>query len=143
MKVKVINKSNNNLPEYSQKGDACMDLRANLKEPIVLDSLDRAIIPTGLFMEIPKGYSGDIRSRSGLAIKNGIIVLNSPGTIDHGYNKEIGVILINLSLEKFVIENGFRIGQFKITKSEEFEWEEVDEIKDKNRSDGFGSSGIK
>ncbi|MGM5631411.1 dUTP diphosphatase [Apibacter raozihei] len=144
MKIKIINKSKHELPEYKTAFSAGMDLRANLDSSLVLKSLERKIIPTGLYMEIPKGYEGQIRPRSGLASKFGIGCPNSPGTIDADYRGELGVILVNLSKEDFTINDGDRVAQLVIAKHETVEWEQVDELNDTERGDsGYGSSGIK
>ncbi len=142
MEVKIINKSNNPLPEYATAAASGMDLRAFLKEPVVLKPLQRALIPTGLFIELPPGYEAQIRPRSGLAIKYGITVLNTPGTIDADYRGEIKVILVNLSNEDFIVKNGDRICQMVISKVEQIHWKEVDYISDTKRgSGGFGHTG--
>lgn len=142
MKVKIINKSNNKLPEYSTKFSAGMDLRASLNEHVVLKPLQRQLIPTGLFIELPKGYEAQIRPRSGLAIKNGITVLNSPGTIDADYRGEIKVILINLSDQEFEIKNGERICQMIIAKHETATWQQVEFLEESDRGEGgFGHTG--
>jgi dUTP pyrophosphatase len=125
MNIKIINKSQHALPNYETIASAGMDLRANLESPIVLKTLERAIVKTGLFIELPIGYEAQVRPRSGLAAKKGITVLNSPGTVDADYRGEIGVILVNLSTEEFVIENGERIAQLIIAKHERAEWIEV------------------
>ncbi|MDR1877189.1 MAG: dUTP diphosphatase [Flavobacteriaceae bacterium] len=144
MKVKIINKSKHELPEYKTAFSAGMDLRANLDEPVVLKPLDRKIIPTGLYLEIPPGYEGQVRPRSGLAFKHGIGCPNSPGTIDADYRGELGVILINLSKEDFTINDGERIAQLIIARHETVVWEEVEELSDTIRGEGgYGSSGIK
>lgn len=144
MKVKIINKSEFPLPEYKTIFSAGMDLRANIDETIVLKSLERKIIPTGLFIELPQGFEGQIRPRSGLAIKNGISCANSPGTIDADYRGELGVILINLSKEDFIINKGDRIAQLIVARHETVEWEEVQELSQTIRGEGgYGSSGIK
>jgi dUTP pyrophosphatase len=144
MTIKIINKSQHALPNYETIASAGMDLRANLTELISLQPLERAIIKTGLFIELPLGYEAQVRPRSGLAAKNGITVLNSPGTIDADYRGEIGVILINLSKEVFVIENGERIAQLVIAKHERAQWIEVQELSDSSRGEGgFGSTGVK
>ena len=144
MKVKIINKSNNPLPEYSTIMSAGMDLRAFIEHPIVLRSLNRAIIPTGLYIELREGYEAQVRPRSGLAIKNGITVLNSPGTLDADYRGEIGVILINLSNEPFFINSGDRIAQLVFHKYEKAEFVEVERLSKTERGEGgFGHSGIK
>jgi len=142
MKVKIVNKSSNKLPEYSTTHAAGMDLRANLKEEIVLESFERKLIPTGLFIELPVGYEAQVRPRSGLAIKKGITVLNSPGTIDADYRGEIMVILINLSREKFVIQHGERIAQMIVASHETVKWEKVEILDDTERGEGgFGHTG--
>ena len=144
MKIKIINKSKHELPSYATQAAAGMDLRANLDAPIVLKSLERTLVPTGLFMELPVGFEAQVRPRSGLAAKNGITVLNSPGTVDADYRGEIGVILVNLSHEDFVIENGERIAQLIIAKHERAEWLEVTELSETSRGEGgFGSTGVK
>lgn len=144
MTIKIINKSQHALPNYETIASAGMDLRANLNELISLQPLERAIVKTGLFIELPLGYEAQVRPRSGLAAKNGITVLNSPGTIDADYRGEIGVILINLSKEVFVIENGERIAQLVIAKHERAQWIEVQELSDSSRGEGgFGSTGVK
>lgn len=144
MKINIINKSQHALPSYETIASAGMDLRANLTEAITLEPMDRMIIPTGLFMELPIGYEAQVRPRSGLAIKKGITCLNTPGTIDADYRGEIGVILINLSKESFVIENGERIAQMIIAKHERAEWMEVEELSTTERgAGGFGSTGVK
>ena len=144
MKIKIINKSAHKLPHYETNASAGMDLRANLSEAITLAPLERAIIKTGLFMELPLGYEAQVRPRSGLAAKKGITVLNAPGTIDADYRGEVGVILVNLSNEVFVIENGERIAQMVIAKHERAVWEVVEELSDTARGEGgFGSTGVK
>lgn len=141
MNIKVINKSNNPLPKYQTELSAGMDLFAHLEEEITLKSLERKLIPTGLFLEIPAGFEAQVRPRSGLAIKNGISVLNSPGTIDADYRGEIGVILVNLSPENFTIKNGDRIAQMVIAKYESITWENAEEISETARGEGgFGST---
>ena len=142
MNVKIINKSQHELPNYETLASAGMDLRANLTEKIVLNSLERTIVKTGLFIELPLGFEAQVRPRSGLAAKKGITVLNSPGTIDADYRGEIGVILVNLSNEPFVIENGERIAQLIIAKHERADWIEVQELSATSRGEGgFGSTG--
>jgi len=142
MKIKIINKSKHALPGYATDYSAGVDLRANLDNEIVLKPLARVLIPTGLFIELPKGYEAQIRPRSGLAIKHGITVLNSPGTIDADYRGEIQVILINLSDQEFVIKDGERICQMVIAQHEQAEWEEVTEINETLRgAGGFGHTG--
>jgi dUTP pyrophosphatase len=144
MTIKIINKSNHALPNYETIASAGMDLRANLSEARVLKPLERSIVGTGLFIELPIGYEAQVRPRSGLAAKKGITVLNTPGTIDADYRGEIGVILVNLSNEDFTIENGERIAQLVISKHERAEWIEVNELSETSRgAGGFGSTGIK
>lgn len=144
MQIKIINKSTHELPNYETIASAGMDLRANITESITLKSLERALVKTGLFIELPIGYEAQIRPRSGLAFKKGITVLNSPGTVDADYRGEIGVILVNLSNEDFIIENGERIAQLIIAKHERAEWLEVAELSETARGEGgFGSTGIK
>ena len=144
MKVRVINKSKHDLPHYSTPAAAGMDLRANISEKINLKPLERTIVKTGIFMELPMGYEAQVRPRSGLAFKKGITVLNSPGTIDADYRGEVGVILVNLSSEEFVIEDGERIAQMVISKHEKAEWIEVEILDNSERgTGGFGSTGIK
>jgi dUTP pyrophosphatase len=144
MKVRIINKSKHALPAYATAGAAGMDLRANLDTPVVLRSLERAMVPTGLFMELPVGYEAQVRPRSGLAAKNGLTVLNSPGTIDADYRGEIKVILVNLSKDDFTVNDGERIAQLVIAKHEQAEWIEVNELTDSERgAGGFGSTGKK
>lgn len=144
MQIKIVNKSKNELPEYSTAMSAGMDLRANLEEAIVLKPLERKLVPSGLFIELPKGFEAQIRPRSGLALKKGITVLNTPGTIDADYRGEIGIILINLSQENFVIENGERICQMKVAAHETVEWNLVEMLEDTDRGEGgFGHTGKK
>ncbi|MEI7675228.1 MAG: dUTP diphosphatase [Bacteroidales bacterium] len=144
MQVKIVNKSKHDLPEYATLHAAGMDIRANLSEPITLKPLERKLIPTGLFVELPVGFEAQIRPRSGLAYKKGITVLNSPGTIDADYRGEIGVILINLSAEDFVINDGERICQMVVAAHEQVEWIGVDELQETERGDGgFGHTGRK
>lgn len=144
MICKIVNKSKNATPTYATVQSAGMDLRANLEESVILKPLERAIIPTGLFIELPVGYEAQVRPRSGLAAKHGITVLNTPGTIDADYRGEIKVILINLSNEPFEIENGERIAQMVIAKHETIQWEEVEVLSDTERgAGGFGHSGVK
>jgi len=139
----IVNQSHNSLPYYSTEHSAGMDLRANLIESLVLKPFERALIPTGIFIELPKGYEAQVRPRSGLAIKNGITVLNTPGTIDSDYRGEVKVILINLSNEPFTIMNGDRIAQMVIAKYEKITWIQVEQLSDTERgSGGFGSSGV-
>ena len=142
MQIKIVNKSYNELPAYSTELSAGMDLRANLQEPVILKSLERKLIPTGLFIELPKGFEAQIRPRSGLALKKGITVLNTPGTIDADYRGEIGVILVNLSQEDFIINNGERICQMVITAHETVEWALVESLEETERgAGGFGHTG--
>lgn len=142
--IKVINKSSHELPNYESIASAGMDLRANLEEAVVLQPLGRAIIKTGLFIELPIGYEAQVRPRSGLAAKKGITVLNSPGTVDADYRGEIGVILVNLSNEAFTVENGERIAQLVIAKHERAAWEEAEALSETVRGEGgFGSTGVK
>ena len=143
MKINIINKSQHALPSYETIASAGMDLRANLAAPIVLKPMERALIPTGLFMELPIGYEAQVRPRSGLALKKGITCLNSPGTVDADYRGEVGVILANLSKETFVVENGERIAQMVIAKHERAEWIEVEILSETERgAGGFGSTGL-
>ena len=144
MKIKVVNKSKHPLPHYATTQSAGMDLRANLDEPIILKPLDRTLVKTGIFMELPVGYEAQVRPRSGLAFKKGITVLNTPGTIDADYRGEVGVILVNLSNEDFVVEDGERVAQMVIAKHEQPTWEEVEELIETERgAGGFGSTGVK
>ena len=144
MKVNIINRSAHALPNYETIASAGMDLRANLEEPVVLPPLGRAIIKTGLFIELPIGYEAQVRPRSGLAAKKGVTVLNSPGTVDADYRGEIGVILVNLSNEAFTVEDGERIAQLVIAKHERAEWVEVEALTETSRgAGGFGSTGVK
>lgn len=142
MKVKIINKSSHALPAYATTASAGVDLRANLQESVILKPLERALIPTGLFLELPVGTEAQIRPRSGLAFKSGITVLNSPGTVDADYRGEVKVILVNLSDKEFEIKNGERIAQMVLAKHEQAEWLEVEELMDTERgAGGFGSTG--
>ncbi|NVN17022.1 dUTP diphosphatase [Muricauda sp. HICW] len=144
MKIKIINKSGHKLPHYETLASAGMDLRADLEAPITLKPLERAIVPTGLYMELPVGFEAQVRPRSGLAAKKGITVLNAPGTIDADYRGNVGVILVNLSNEDFTVENGERIAQMVIAKHERAEWEEVEALSETDRGEGgFGSTGTK
>jgi len=144
MEIKIVNKSNNELPAYSTQLSAGMDLRAFLPGQVVLKPLERKLIPTGLFVEIPAGFEAQIRPRSGLALKKGITVLNSPGTIDADYRGEVGIILINLSNEDFVIESGERICQMIIASHETVQWNLVEELEETVRGEGgFGHTGKK
>lgn len=144
MKVKVVNKSAHELPNYSTIYSAGMDLRANISAKIVLKPLERGLVKTGVFIELPQGYEAQVRPRSGLALKSGVTVLNSPGTIDSDYRGEIGVILVNLSSEDFQINDGERIAQMVITKHQRAEWIEVKKLNLSQRGGGgFGSTGVK
>lgn len=144
MKIKIINKSRHDLPHYETIASAGMDLRASLSESRVLKPLERTIVGTGLFIELPVGIEAQVRPRSGLAAKKGVTVLNAPGTIDADYRGEIGVILVNLSNEDFTINNGERIAQLVIAKHERAEWEEAEELSNTSRGEGgFGSTGVK
>jgi len=144
MNIKIINTSNHALPHYETEASAGMDLRANIDVAITLKPLDRTIVKTGLFIELPIGFEAQVRPRSGLAAKKGITVLNAPGTVDADYRGEIGVILVNLSNEDFTIENGERVAQLVIAKHERAEWIQVEELSDTSRgAGGFGSTGTK
>jgi len=144
MKIKIINKSKHQLPEYATNAAAGTDIRANLSAEIILNPLERALVPTGLFIELPLGYEAQIRPRSGLAFKNGVTVLNSPGTIDADYRGELQVILINLSNQTFIIKDGERIAQMVIATHEQAEWILVTELETTARGEGgFGHTGIK
>ena len=143
MKVEIINKSKHMLPTYATNLSAGMDLRANIEEQIVLEPLQRALVPTGLYIALPEGYEAQVRPRSGLAIKKGITVLNSPGTVDADYRGEICVILVNLSSEPFVITDGERIAQMVIARHEQVQWNEVDVLGETERgAGGFGHTGV-
>ncbi len=144
MKVRIINQSNHPLPGYESNASAGMDIRASLDQPVILKPLERAMIPTGLFIELPEGYEAQIRPRSGLAVKEGITVLNSPGTVDADYRGEIKVILVNLSNENFTVENGERIAQMIVASHERVEWTLAEELLETVRgAGGFGSTGNK
>ena len=144
MQIKIINKSKHELPNYETIASVGMDLRANITEPITLKSLERTMVPTGLFIELPVGYEAQVRPRSGLAFKNGVTCLNSPGTIDADYRGELKVILVNLSHENFTINDGDRIAQMVIAKHERAEFIEVQELSETSRGQGgFGSTGVK
>lgn len=144
MEVKIVNSSGNPLPEYSTPSAAGMDLRANLDQPVTLKPLERKLIPTGLFMELPEGFEAQIRPRSGLALKKGISVLNTPGTIDADYRGEVGIILINLSGEDFIVEHGERICQMVINRVESIQWNRVESLDQSERgAGGFGHTGTK
>ena len=143
MKIQIINKSKHEIPSYETQGSAGMDLRANIDESITLKPLERTIVKTGLFIALPIGTEAQVRPRSGLAAKKGITVLNSPGTVDADYRGEIGVILVNLSNEDFVINDGERIAQLVIAKHERAEWEEATLLSETERGEGgFGSTGV-
>lgn len=143
MKVQVINKSKHPLPAYATALSAGMDLRANIDEPIVLKPLERCLVPTGLFIALPPSYEAQVRPRSGLAIKKGITVLNAPGTIDADYRGEVCVVLVNLSSEPFVIEDGERIAQMIVARHEQVKWDEVEVLTDTERgAGGFGHTGV-
>lgn len=143
MNVQIINKSKHAIPAYETAQSAGMDLRANIDEPITLQPLERAIVKTGLFIALPPGFEAQVRPRSGLAAKKGITVLNSPGTVDADYRGEIGVILVNLSKEDFVIQDGERVAQLVIAKHERVQWQEVDILDETERgAGGFGSTGV-
>ena len=142
MKVNIVNNSGHPLPSYQTSSSAGMDLRANLEQDVTLNSLERKLIPTGLFMELPVGFEAQIRPRSGLAFKHGLTVLNSPGTIDADYRGEIKVLLVNLSSEPIKISDGERVAQMVIASHEQVEWEPVSNLEDTDRSSGgFGSTG--
>jgi dUTP pyrophosphatase len=144
MTVKLINNSKHNLPQYETLSSAGVDIRANIDQPITLKPLERALVKTGLFLELPHGFEAQVRPRSGLALKKGITVLNSPGTIDADYRGEVGVILINLSNEPFVVEDGERIAQIVFAKYEQAEWLTVETLSETERgAGGFGSTGLK
>lgn len=142
MKVKIINKSQHPLPQYATPYSAGMDLRANLSEPVVIKPLERKLIPTGVYIALPEGFEAQIRPRSGLALKHGVTVLNTPGTIDADYRGEICVILVNLSSEPFIVNDGERVCQMVIAAYIHIDWEEVDELSDTERgAGGFGHTG--
>jgi len=144
MKINIINKSKHELPAYATNASAGMDLRANIETPIVLKPLQRSLVPTGLFIELPIGFEAQIRPRSGLAFKNGVTVLNTPGTIDADYRGEIKVILVNLSNEEFTINDGERVAQMVIAQHEQAEWIAVEQLNETNRgAGGFGHTGTK
>jgi dUTP pyrophosphatase len=144
MTVKLINNSKHNLPQYETLSSAGVDIRANIDQPITLKPLERALVKSGLFLELPHGFEAQVRPRSGLALKKGITVLNSPGTIDADYRGEVGVILINLSNEPFVVEDGERIAQIVFAKYEQAEWLTVETLSETERgAGGFGSTGLK
>ena len=142
MKIQIINKSKHALPQYATALSAGMDLRANIDTPILLKPMQRKLVPTGLYIALPEGFEAQIRPRSGLALKKGITLLNTPGTIDADYRGEIGVIVVNLSEEDFIIEDGERIAQMVIARYEQAEWEEVEVLGETERGDGgFGHTG--
>ncbi len=144
MKIRIVNTSQHEVPAYATVASAGMDLRANLSEPVVLKPLERSLVATGLFIELPVGYEAQIRPRSGLAFKKGVTVLNSPGTIDADYRGEVKVLLVNLSNENFTIENGERIAQMIIAAHEKVEWEQVETLEETVRgAGGFGHTGVK
>ena len=144
VKVSIINRSHHALPSYSTPLSAGMDIRANLEEPITLQPGERRLIPTGIFIALPEGYETQIRPRSGLALKHGITVLNSPGTIDADYRGEVGIILINHSDKAFVIEDGERVGQMVVAQYSRVEWNETDSLDETERgAGGFGHTGVK
>ncbi len=144
MKIQIINKSKQELPAYATELSAGMDIRANISEPIVLKPLARCLVPTGLYIALPEGYEAQIRPRSGLAIKKGVTVLNSPGTIDADYRGEVCIILVNLSADEFVIEDGERVAQMIIASHEQAQWEQVEVLDETERgAGGFGHTGKK
>lgn len=144
LKVKIVNRSTNSLPSYSTEQSAGMDLRAWLQEPVILQPLERKLIPTGVYIELPQGYECQIRPRSGLALKRGLTVLNTPGTIDADYRGEVGVILVNLGNEPQVIENGERVCQMVVARHESVEWVPVETLDESERgAGGFGHTGTK
>jgi dUTP pyrophosphatase len=143
MNIKVVNKSNNALPKYAHDGDSGLDICASLSKDIIIEPKSVRLIPTDIYVSIPKGYEFQVRSRSGLALKNKIFVLNSPGTIDSNYRNSIGVILCNMGDEEFVVKNGDRIAQLVLQRVPEVEWEEVDNLDNTERGlNGYGSSGV-
>lgn len=143
MKINIVNQSNHDLPRYETSGSAGMDLKANIDEPVILGPLERALIPTGLFIELPQGYEAQVRPRSGLAIKRGLTMLNSPGTIDSDYRGEIKCIVVNLSNELQTIDPGERIAQLVIARYEQISWQEVEVLGASERgAGGFGSTGV-
>ena len=144
MEIKIVNKGNQPLPEYATSQSAGVDLRANIDSPILIKSLDRKLIPTGLYIALPEGYEAQVRPRSGLALKKGITVLNTPGTIDADYRGEIGVILVNLSSEDFTVQPGERVAQMVINKFEQAEWKLVEVLDNTERGEGaYGHTGVK
>lgn len=144
MKIKVVNRGHQPLPAYATEQSAGMDLRANISEPIVLRPLQRQLIPTGIYIALPEGYEAQVRPRSGLALKKGITVLNAPGTIDADYRGEVGVVLINLSQEDFVVNDGERIAQMVVARCEKADFIEVEALDDTERGDGgYGHTGVR
>lgn len=144
LKIKVVNKGHQPLPQYATEQSAGMDLRANIDEPITLNPLERILVPTGLHIALPKGYEAQVRPRSGLALKKGVTVLNTPGTIDADYRGEIGVVLINLSQEPFIVEDGERIAQMVIARHEQGNFEAVEMLDETERGEGgYGHTGVK
>ena len=144
MKIRIVNKSKHELPQYATPLSAGLDLRANIDSPIVLGPLERCLVPSGLFMALPAGYEAQVRPRSGLALKKGVTVLNSPGTIDADYRGEVCIILVNLSTEPFTIEDGERVAQMVIARHEQADWEVTDVLDETERGEGgFGHSGRK
>ena len=144
MKVKVINRSRHELPQYETPQSAGLDIRANVDSPVVLKPLERKLVPTGLYVELPVGYEAQIRPRSGLALKHGISLLNTPGTIDADYRGQIGVIMVNLSNEEFTVNDGDRIAQMVVARHEQVEWQSVETLADSERGEGgFGHTGKK
>lgn len=143
MEIKIVNRSRHPLPAYATALSAGMDLRANVDAPVVLKPLERRLVPTGLYIALPQGYEAQVRPRSGLALKKGIGLLNSPGTIDADYRGEIGVILVNLSSEEFVVNDGDRIAQMVVARHETVEWKPVEQLDETSRGDGgFGHTGV-
>lgn len=144
MKIRIVNKSKHELPQYATPLSAGLDLRANIDSPVILGPMERCLVPTGLFMALPAGYEAQVRPRSGLALKKGVTVLNSPGTIDADYRGEVCIILVNLSTELFTIEDGERVAQMVIARHEQAEWEVTDVLDETERGEGgFGHSGRK
>jgi dUTP pyrophosphatase len=142
LRIRIVNRSHHALPEYATQASAGLDLRANLEQPVILKPMQRELVPTGLFMELPAGYEAQVRPRSGLAFKHGVTVLNSPGTIDADYRGEVKVLLVNLSDSDFTINDGERIAQLVVARHEQITWEAVSELEDSKRgSGGFGSTG--
>lgn len=144
MKIRIVNKSKHELPQYATSLSAGLDLRANIDSPIILGPMERCLVPTGLFMALPAGYEAQVRPRSGLALKKGVTVLNSPGTIDADYRGEVCIVLVNLSTEPFTIEDGERVAQMVIARHEQAEWEVTEVLDETERGEGgFGHSGRK